>query len=77
MGSGRESSKRDCASVVGVDLEIVGVVGRSDLDGTGTERRIDGFVADNRADPVDVRNPDVFSDQVFVARILRVDRHAE
>ena len=47
------------------------------LTAPGAELRIDRVVADDHADPIDVRNPHVFADQVRVARIVWMDRHAD
>ena len=57
------------------DLEVVRVVGGSDLHAAGALFRIGMFVADDRDFAVGERKVNGLADKVLVARIFRIDRH--
>ncbi len=60
--------------VAAADLEVVGVVGRGDLDRAGAERRVDVVVGDDRDAAAGQRQLDLAADQVGVALVGGVDR---
>ena len=57
------------------DLEVVGVVGRGDLQSPGAERGIDMLVGDDRQNPVGQGQPDLLADEFLESFILGIDRH--
>ncbi len=56
------------------DFEIVEVVRGRDLDGAGALFRIGIFVGDDRDQAADQRQTDTATDQVLVARVVRMHR---
>ncbi len=55
---------------------VVEVVRRGDLHAAGAFFHVGVFVADDPDAAVDQRQNDLFADQVFIAWVFRVDRHA-
>lgn len=54
------------------DLEIVEIVGRGDLHGTGTEGRISVLVSDNRDSTIGERENDFSANEIFVTVIVGI-----
>lgn len=63
-------------AVAFADFVVVEIVRRGDLHAAGAFFHIGVFVADDADAAADQRQNDLFADQVFIARIFRVDRHA-
>ena len=54
------------------NLEIVEIVGRGDLDRAAAHLGIGIFIGDDRDQPANQRQPNLFADEVGVARIFRM-----
>ena len=61
--------------VAAADLEVVGVVGRGDLDRAGAEGRVDVLVGDDRDAAAGERQLHGLADQVLVALVVGVHGH--
>ena len=72
-----ETHHRDRRQVVPLpDLEVGRIVRRRDLDGTRAKGWIDGVVGHDDAAPIDVRDQNIFADELRVAFVVRVYRDA-
>ena len=56
------------------DLEVVGVVGRGDLDQAGAELAVDVGVGDDRDEAVGQRQLDALSDEGLIALVVGIGR---
>ncbi len=63
--------------MVAPDLEVDRIVAGRDLERTGPERRIHTGVGNDRHSPLDVGNDHLLADEVPVALVVRVHRHAD
>ena len=64
-----------CQIVAPAHLEVVEVVGGSDLDRAGALLRIGIFIGDDRDAPSDQRQNDVLPDEIRVAFVVRMHGH--
>ncbi len=61
-------------AVASADLEVGRIVGRRDLDRSGTERGIDGLVGHDRDQPIHYRQPELPADQRAVPLVRGMHR---
>ena len=76
--AGIERQNTDCWKPMSLaDFPVIEIMGRRDLDATGTKRRINMKIPNNQKLAPHQRQSQFLADQTGIPRVLRVDRHGD